>query len=187
MIAADKPVQRSANSKLLHVDAAGGIRSVPRTALIELLRPGDVVIANDAATLPASLHGVHLQTGDADLDRLLPFETSRIAFQPRPSRPCAARVSRTAASSRSARRWSARSSMRRRASVVSLLAMASRTSASVRRRACASSMRFSPALTSRARATTICCTRSRARPSCAARIARSTRKVSAPTSSAIPF
>ena len=63
MIAADKPVQRSAESKLLHVDAAGRIRSVPRAALIELLHPGDVVIANDAATLPASLRGVHVQTG----------------------------------------------------------------------------------------------------------------------------
>ena len=63
MIAADKPVQRSADSKLLHVDAAGRIRSLPRTSLIDLLRPGDVVIANDAATLPASLRGVHVQTG----------------------------------------------------------------------------------------------------------------------------
>lgn len=63
MIAADKPVQRPAESKLLHVDAAGRIRSVPRTSLIELLQPGDVVIANDAATLPASLRGVHLHTG----------------------------------------------------------------------------------------------------------------------------
>ena len=36
---------------------------MPRAALIELLRPGDVVIANDAATLPASLQGVHPSTG----------------------------------------------------------------------------------------------------------------------------
>ncbi|HKU16859.1 MAG TPA: S-adenosylmethionine:tRNA ribosyltransferase-isomerase [Steroidobacteraceae bacterium] len=63
MIAADKPVQRAAAAKLLHVDAAGRIRSVPRSALIGLLRPGDVVVANDAATLPASLRGVHSQTG----------------------------------------------------------------------------------------------------------------------------
>ena len=63
MIAADKPVQRSADSKLLQVDAAGRIRSVPRSSLIDLLSPGDVVVANDAATLPASLCGVHVQTG----------------------------------------------------------------------------------------------------------------------------
>jgi S-adenosylmethionine:tRNA ribosyltransferase-isomerase len=63
VIAADKPVQRAADSRLLHVDAAGRIRSVPRSSLIELLRPGDVVVANDAATLPASLRGVHTPTG----------------------------------------------------------------------------------------------------------------------------
>ncbi len=63
MIAADRPVQRSAESKLLYVDAAGQIQSVPRRSLVELLQPGDVVIANDAATLPASLTGFHLQTG----------------------------------------------------------------------------------------------------------------------------
>jgi S-adenosylmethionine:tRNA ribosyltransferase-isomerase len=60
LIAADKPVQRGIDSKLLHVDAAGRIRTVPRTSLIELLRPGDVVVANDAATLPASLRGIHV-------------------------------------------------------------------------------------------------------------------------------
>jgi S-adenosylmethionine:tRNA ribosyltransferase-isomerase len=63
VIAADQPVQRSADSKLLQVDAAGHIRSVPRSSLIDLLSPGDVVVANDAATLPASLRGVHIPTG----------------------------------------------------------------------------------------------------------------------------
>ena len=63
VIAADKPVQRSADSKLLHVDAAGRIRSVPRRSLIDLLSSGDAVVANDAATLPASLRGVHVQSG----------------------------------------------------------------------------------------------------------------------------
>jgi S-adenosylmethionine:tRNA ribosyltransferase-isomerase len=63
VIAAGKPVQRSGESRLLHVDAAGRVRSFPRAALVDLLRSGDVVIANDAATLPASLRGVHLATG----------------------------------------------------------------------------------------------------------------------------
>ena len=63
MIAADRPVQRSVESKLLYVDATGRIQSVPRSSLVALLQPGDVVIANDAATLPASLTGVHLPTG----------------------------------------------------------------------------------------------------------------------------
>src|SRR5439155_20471114 len=30
---------------------------------VEFLRRGDLVIANDAATLPASLHGTHVPTG----------------------------------------------------------------------------------------------------------------------------
>jgi S-adenosylmethionine:tRNA ribosyltransferase-isomerase len=75
VIAADRPIQRSNESKLLHVDAAGNIRSVPRSALIDLLRPGDVVIANDAATLPASLRGVHLPTG-TDIEVRLAGRTS---------------------------------------------------------------------------------------------------------------
>jgi S-adenosylmethionine:tRNA ribosyltransferase-isomerase len=36
---------------------------MPRSALPTLLRAGDLVIANDAATLPASLRGLHLATG----------------------------------------------------------------------------------------------------------------------------
>jgi S-adenosylmethionine:tRNA ribosyltransferase-isomerase len=63
VIAADRPVPRSADSKLLHVDATGRIRTVPRSSLIDLFSPGDVVVANDAATLPASLRGVHVETG----------------------------------------------------------------------------------------------------------------------------
>jgi S-adenosylmethionine:tRNA ribosyltransferase-isomerase len=63
MIAADRPVQRPPQAKLLVVDACGCIRHAPRAALVDFLRPGDLVIANDAATLPASLHGVHAPTG----------------------------------------------------------------------------------------------------------------------------
>jgi len=63
MIAADRPTQRPATARLLHVDEHGDVRHFPRTKLIELLRPGDVVIANDAATLPASLPGTHVTTG----------------------------------------------------------------------------------------------------------------------------
>lgn len=63
MIAADRPVQRPAAARLLYVDQHGGIRHAPRSQLAEFLCPGDLVIANDAATLPASLHGVHVRTG----------------------------------------------------------------------------------------------------------------------------
>lgn len=63
MIPADRPVQRPPTARLLYIDANGDIRHAPRSQLHELLRPGDLVIANDAATLPASLHGVHVRTG----------------------------------------------------------------------------------------------------------------------------
>jgi S-adenosylmethionine:tRNA ribosyltransferase-isomerase len=63
VIAADRPVQRATDSKLLHADAAGRVRTLPRSSLLDLLSPGDVVVANDAATLPASLRGVHVEAG----------------------------------------------------------------------------------------------------------------------------
>ena len=62
MIAADQPVQRPPGAKLLVVNAYGAIRHALRTDFVELLRPGDLVIANDAATLPASLQGEHVPT-----------------------------------------------------------------------------------------------------------------------------
>jgi S-adenosylmethionine:tRNA ribosyltransferase-isomerase len=64
MIAADRPIQRSARSRLLHVDREGRLVHVPRRAFVDLLRPGDVVVANDAATLPASLSAIHVATGE---------------------------------------------------------------------------------------------------------------------------
>ena len=63
MIAADRAIQRSPSARLLHVDEHGKIRHASRARLAEFLREGDLVIANDAATLPASLHGVHLRSG----------------------------------------------------------------------------------------------------------------------------
>jgi S-adenosylmethionine:tRNA ribosyltransferase-isomerase len=57
-----------AGARVLAVDTeatsgAGAIRSLPRDDLPELLRPGDLLIANDAATIPASLSGTHEPTG----------------------------------------------------------------------------------------------------------------------------
>ena len=65
MIAADLAVQRPLDAKLLVVDSQRNIIHVPRTAFVEFLRPDDLVIANDAATLPASLQGFHQETGAA--------------------------------------------------------------------------------------------------------------------------
>jgi S-adenosylmethionine:tRNA ribosyltransferase-isomerase len=60
MIAASIPVQRPADARLLVIDSKGDISHLQRSQWLALLRQGDVVIANDAATLPASLTGVHL-------------------------------------------------------------------------------------------------------------------------------
>jgi S-adenosylmethionine:tRNA ribosyltransferase-isomerase len=64
MIAADRPVQRPPQAKLLVVDECGKITHAPRATFVEFLRPGDLVIANDAATLPASVRGEHVPSGD---------------------------------------------------------------------------------------------------------------------------
>jgi len=50
MIAAGVPVQRPSNAKLLVVDGLGNIGHRARSEFVNVLRPGDVVIANDAAT-----------------------------------------------------------------------------------------------------------------------------------------
>ncbi len=65
MIAADRAVQRPPHAKLLVVDAHKQIGHARRDAFVEFLRAGDLVVANDAATLPASLRGVHAPTGAA--------------------------------------------------------------------------------------------------------------------------
>jgi S-adenosylmethionine:tRNA ribosyltransferase-isomerase len=70
MIPADRPIQRLPSARLLHIDQHGTIRHAARSQLVEFLRPGDLVIANDAATLPASLHGVHVRTGQVIEARL---------------------------------------------------------------------------------------------------------------------
>jgi S-adenosylmethionine:tRNA ribosyltransferase-isomerase len=65
MIAASRAVQRPRDARLLVVGASGEIVHAPRSRLVDYLKAGDLVIANDAATLPASLHGVHVASGGA--------------------------------------------------------------------------------------------------------------------------
>ncbi|HEY4138513.1 MAG TPA: S-adenosylmethionine:tRNA ribosyltransferase-isomerase, partial [Casimicrobiaceae bacterium] len=65
MIAADAPLRRRSDGKLLVIDADAHIAHAPRHALATRLRPLDLVVANDAMTLPASLTGIHVRTGDA--------------------------------------------------------------------------------------------------------------------------
>jgi S-adenosylmethionine:tRNA ribosyltransferase-isomerase len=63
MIAASTPVQRPRGARLLVADSRGRLSHRSRADLAHIFRPGDLVIANDAATLPASLSGRHLPTG----------------------------------------------------------------------------------------------------------------------------
>ncbi|HUG22429.1 S-adenosylmethionine:tRNA ribosyltransferase-isomerase [Piscinibacter sp.] len=65
MKAATHPAQRPRDAKLLVVDATGRLEHAPRSRLADCLDPGDLLVANDAATLPASLHGVHGRSGEA--------------------------------------------------------------------------------------------------------------------------
>jgi S-adenosylmethionine:tRNA ribosyltransferase-isomerase len=63
MMPATVSTQRPADAKLLVVDGAGAIEHWRRADVVRLFQPGDLVIANDAATLPASLTGRHLASG----------------------------------------------------------------------------------------------------------------------------
>ena len=65
MKAAALPAQRPRDAKLLVIDAAGRLQHAPRARLADFFCPGDLLIANDAATLPASLAGTHLRSAAA--------------------------------------------------------------------------------------------------------------------------
>jgi len=78
MIAASVPVQRPADARLLAADARGDLWHLARHDFVSLLAPGDLVVANDAATLPASLSGRHLSSGAAIEVRLAAARTLAI-------------------------------------------------------------------------------------------------------------
>ncbi|MEM7585446.1 MAG: S-adenosylmethionine:tRNA ribosyltransferase-isomerase [Acidobacteriota bacterium] len=63
MTPATLPIQRPAQARLLVLDAEGAIRHSERSRLVDVLRPGDLVVANDAATLPGSLFGHRERSG----------------------------------------------------------------------------------------------------------------------------
>jgi len=65
MTPATVAVQRPVDAKLLVVGASGTITHHRRVDFPTLVEAGDLLIANDAATLPASLSGVHVRTGAA--------------------------------------------------------------------------------------------------------------------------
>src|SRR6516164_7402682 len=87
MSTADLVEPRSA--KLLIAGGDGVVRHLPRAALASLFSSGDLVIANDAATLPASLKGIHDPSGQPMEIRLAawisagdPTQFLAIAFGP---------------------------------------------------------------------------------------------------------
>jgi S-adenosylmethionine:tRNA ribosyltransferase-isomerase len=63
VIAARAAVQRPRDAKLLVVGSDGALAHGARNALPTYVRSGDVIVANDAATIPASLSGTHERTG----------------------------------------------------------------------------------------------------------------------------
>ena len=65
------------------VDARGEVRHLARHAFAELLRRDDLVVANDAATLPASLAGRHVASGAGIEVRLAGARSLRVEEDPR--------------------------------------------------------------------------------------------------------
>jgi S-adenosylmethionine:tRNA ribosyltransferase-isomerase len=63
MKAATSPIQRPRDARLLVADANGGLHHVPRSRLALQFDAGDLLVGNDAATLPASLAGLHTRSG----------------------------------------------------------------------------------------------------------------------------
>jgi S-adenosylmethionine:tRNA ribosyltransferase-isomerase len=76
--AADRPTQRPRGAKVLVVDATGRTLHADRGRLADFMRAGDLLVANDAATLPASLAGVHERTGRAIEVRLAGRRSLRV-------------------------------------------------------------------------------------------------------------
>jgi S-adenosylmethionine:tRNA ribosyltransferase-isomerase len=75
VIAADKPVLRRPAARLLRIDASGALLHARRWQLAQFVEAGDVVVANDAATLPASLRATHERTGQTIEIRLAGRDT----------------------------------------------------------------------------------------------------------------
>ena len=63
MNAATAPRQGPHGARLLAIDENGQVSHHRASDLPSLLQPGDLLIANDAATIPASLHGTHVRSG----------------------------------------------------------------------------------------------------------------------------
>jgi S-adenosylmethionine:tRNA ribosyltransferase-isomerase len=78
MISASVPRQRPPQARMLILNAEREIQHHARSGFTALLRPNDLVVANDAATLPASLSGTHESTGRTVEVRLAGRESLRV-------------------------------------------------------------------------------------------------------------
>ena len=78
MTASERPTQRPGDAKLLVVDPTGAFTHASRSRLLDFLRRGDLIVANDAAVLPASLHGTHQSSGE-DIEVRLAGRSSLLA------------------------------------------------------------------------------------------------------------
>jgi S-adenosylmethionine:tRNA ribosyltransferase-isomerase len=58
------PTQRPPDARLLVINADGTVHHTARRRVVDFLRPGDLIVANDAATIPASLSGIHQASGE---------------------------------------------------------------------------------------------------------------------------
>lgn len=63
LVPASTPAQRPDDARLLVVGRSGAIEILRRSDWASLVREGDLVVGNDAATMPASLVGRHAPTG----------------------------------------------------------------------------------------------------------------------------
>jgi S-adenosylmethionine:tRNA ribosyltransferase-isomerase len=77
LVAAGTPAQRPAGARLLTLDGQGTITVLPRRDWTKRVWKGDLVVANDAATLPASLRATHCPSGRAVEIRLAARRTLR--------------------------------------------------------------------------------------------------------------
>ena len=83
MIPESRAIQRPPKARLLAIDALGRLCQIRRADFPTLLWDGDLVIANDAATLPASLPGIHVASGGGAIEVRLAGWPSAVFDDPR--------------------------------------------------------------------------------------------------------